>query len=230
MRKSLVLALASTLAIPAGMVLTPPASAAVSCRVDYTNASQWGGGFVANVTINNTGDALSSWTVTWSYSAGQQITGAWSATVTQSGSAVTAKNVAYNGSIGSGGSTTFGFQGTNSGTTNPAPGSFALNGVTCGGGPGGGGGTTATTTAPRPTTPTTTTPPRTTTTTTTAPRTTTTTTTLRPTTTTTTTTTTGGSGTWAQCSSDQWATITDGAYSIYNDVWGSGAGTQQLCA
>jgi hypothetical protein len=230
MRKSLVLAVASTLAIPAGLVLTPPASAAVSCRVDYAVASQWGGGFVANVTINNTGDALSSWTVTWSYAAGQQITSAWNAGVTQSGSAVTAKNVGYNGAIGSGGSTSFGFQGTNSGTTNPAPGSFTLNGVACGGGSGGGGGTTTTTSQPRTTT-TTTTAPRTTTT---APRTTTTTTPPRTTTTTTsprptTTTTTGGSGTWAQCSSDQWAQFTDGAYTLYNDVWGGGAGTQQLC-
>ena len=210
MRKSLVLALAATLAVPAGLALTAPASAAVSCRVDYTVASQWGGGFVANVTINNTGDAVNGWTLTWTYSSGQQVTSAWNATVTQSGSAVTAKNVGYNGSIASGASTSFGFQGTNSGTTNPVPTGFSLNGVSCGG-TGGGGSTTTTTRAGGSTT--------------TTSRATTTTTTRSSTTTTT----TGGSGSYPNCSSDQWAQFTDGAFTLYNDVWGSGAGTQQLC-
>jgi hypothetical protein len=220
MRKTLVLALAATLAVPAGLALTAPASAAVSCRVDYTNASQWGGGFVANVTINNTGDALSSWTLTWSYSAGQVVTSAWNATVTQSGSTVTAKNVGYNGNVASGGTTSFGFQGTNSGTNNPVPTGFSLNGVSCGG-TGGGGGSTTTTTRPS-----TTTTSRATTSTTTRTTSTTTSTTSR---TTTTTTTTGGGGSYPNCSSDQWAQFTDGAYTIYNDVWGGGAGSQQLC-
>lgn len=31
-------------------------------------------------------------------------------------------------------------------------------------------------------------------------------------------------------SSDQWATWTDGGYTLYNDVWGSGAGTQTIWA
>jgi hypothetical protein len=221
MRTSLALALAATLAVPAGLAVTAPASAAASCRVDYAVASQWGGGFVANVTINNTGDALSSWTLTWSFTAGQVITAGWNATLAQSGSAVTAKNVGYNGNVGSGASTSFGFQGTNSGTTNPIPGSFALNGVTCGGS--GGGGSTTTTTRDGGST---TTTSRTTSTTTSR---TTSTTTSTSTTTRTSTTTTGGSGSWANCSSEQWAQFTDGAYTLYNDVWGGGAGSQQLC-
>lgn len=234
MRKSLVLALASTLAIPAAFTSTAPASAAVSCGVDYTVASQWGGGFVANVTIKNTGDALASWTLTWSYTAGQVVTGAWNATLTQSGAAVTAKNVGYNGSVASGGTTSFGFQGTNSGTNNPVPSSFALNGVVCGGGSGS---TTATattanaTTATATTTTATTTTRASTTTTTTRATTTTaaTTTTTRATTTTTQPTTTTAAGTWSGCTSDQWGTFTSGAYTLYNNIWGSGAGTQTLC-
>jgi hypothetical protein len=224
MRKSLVLALATALAIPAGLAVTAPASAAVSCRVDYSNASQWGGGFVANVTINNTGDAVNGWTLTWNYSAGQTVTSAWNAVVTQSGSTVTAKNVGYNGSLASGGTTSFGFQGSNSGSTNPVPTSFSLNGVSCGG-TGGGGSTTSTST--------TTTRAGGGTTTTTRPSTTTTrpsTTTTRATTTTTrTTTTTTRSGSWAGCTSDQWGTFTSGAYTLYNNIWGSGAGSQTLC-
>ncbi len=211
-KRPLVLALAALVAVPGGLAaLTTPASATVSCQVAYTVPSQWSGGFVANVVINNTGDALSSWTLTWSFGAGQQVASGWNATVTQSGSTVTAKNVGYNGSVASGGSASFGFQGTNSGTNNPVPTTFALNGVTCGGG------STGTTTTTRPSTTTTT-------------RSSTTTTTRSSTTTiTTTTTTTRASGTWAQCSSDQWAQFTDGSYTLYNDVWGSGAGTQQLC-
>lgn len=33
---------------------------------------------------------------------------------------------------------------------------------------------------------------------------------------------------WTYSTSDQWGTITSGAYMLYNDVWGSGAGTQTL--
>ena len=195
------LTVAVALAVPVGLAASSPASAAVSCRVDYTVASQWSGGFVANVTIATSGDAVNGWTLTWAYGGGQQVTSAWSATVTQSGSAVTAKNVGYNGSIPSGGSTSFGFQGASNGTTNPAPTGFALNGTACGSNG-----------SPAPTTPPTTTTPRTT-----PP------TSMPPTAT------TPPAASWAHCSTDQWAQFTDGAYTLYNDVWGGGAGTQQLC-
>jgi len=35
---------------------------------------------------------------------------------------------------------------------------------------------------------------------------------------------------WAWCSSDQWGTWTNGGYTLYNDEWGSGHGTQTICA
>jgi len=58
------------------------------------------------------------------------VTNAWSATVNQSGSAVTARNASYNATIKPGGNVTFGFQGT--WTSNDAnPTSFALNGTSC---------------------------------------------------------------------------------------------------
>ncbi|WP_203791707.1 cellulose binding domain-containing protein, partial [Paractinoplanes rishiriensis] len=40
-----------------------PAAAAAGCSVNYTVASQWQGGFGANVTITNLGDPLSGWTL-----------------------------------------------------------------------------------------------------------------------------------------------------------------------
>ena len=49
---------------------------------------------------------------------------------TQSGSAVTVKNAAWNGSIPAGGNQQFGFNGSHTGT-NTAPSSFSLNGTAC---------------------------------------------------------------------------------------------------
>ncbi|NLT56206.1 MAG: hypothetical protein GXX79_16955, partial [Actinomycetales bacterium] len=116
-----------------------PAHSAVACTVNYT-VSQWSGGFVADVRINNLGEAVNGWRLTWSFTAGQQVVSGWNATVSQSGSAVTATSMGYNAALPGGASTGFGFQGTSNGTTNPVPGSFALNGTTCTGGGGGGGG------------------------------------------------------------------------------------------
>ncbi|MEH1031176.1 cellulose binding domain-containing protein [Micromonospora profundi] len=131
----------------------PAGAAAAGCSVDYAVSSQWQGGFGANVVITNHGDAVSGWTMTWSYGAGQTVTQAWNATVTQSGAAVTATNVSYNGAIPTNGTASFGFNGSWTGS-NPAPASFALNGVACTGG--------TTPTTPAPTTPAPTTPPPTT--------------------------------------------------------------------
>ncbi|MFI6511557.1 family 43 glycosylhydrolase [Streptosporangium sp. NPDC050855] len=111
-----------------------PAQAAVACRVDYAVASQWSGGFTGNVTVRNLGDPVDGWRLTWNFTAGQRISQAWNATATQSGTVVTAVDAGYNAAIPSGGSTTFGFN-ASSGTVNPAPGDFALNGVACTGAP-----------------------------------------------------------------------------------------------
>jgi cellulase/cellobiase CelA1 len=72
--------------------------------------SQWGGGFQGEITVRNTGATTSSaWTVTFSFANGQQVNQAWSATLTQVGAAVTARNVSYNGSLAAGATTSFGF-------------------------------------------------------------------------------------------------------------------------
>ncbi len=108
---------------------TPPPSGS-GCSVKYT-PNAWNDGFTADVQITNTGSGtINGWTLTYSLPSGQQITSSWNATVTQSGSAVTAKNFAYNGTLAPGGSTSFGYQGTLKGTYS-SPTSFSLNGVTC---------------------------------------------------------------------------------------------------
>jgi outer membrane protein assembly factor BamB len=118
----------------AGLGVTLSAHAATTgCSVAYTITSQWTGGFGANVTIKDLGDPLNGWTLTWSYAAGQQVTQAWNAAVSQSGGQVTARNVAYNGSVATNASVAFGFNGAWTGS-NPVPASFTLNGVACTGG------------------------------------------------------------------------------------------------
>ncbi|MDG4829740.1 cellulose binding domain-containing protein [Solwaraspora sp. WMMD1047] len=159
-------ALATVTLGAAGVVTAVTAHAAAGCQVSYAVGSQWPGGFNGNVTITNLGDPLSGWTLRWSFGAGQQVVQAWSATVTQSGSQVTAVNVGYNGNLGTNASTSFGFNGSWNNSSNPVPSGFTLNGVACTGSVNPTSGPTTgpppPTTAPPPTTPPPTTPPPTT--------------------------------------------------------------------
>ncbi|MDC0708902.1 cellulose binding domain-containing protein [Stigmatella sp. ncwal1] len=87
------------------------------CTATYQVASEWGTGFGATVTVTNTGTTVTQgWTVSWTFGGNQQITNMWSATPTQSGASVTARNVGYNGVIQPGSNTTFGFQAAYSGS------------------------------------------------------------------------------------------------------------------
>ncbi|WP_190278751.1 cellulose-binding domain-containing protein, partial [Cellulomonas sp. B6] len=105
-------------------------SGPATCRVSYTT-HDWGTGFTANVRVTNTGAAaLTAWTLTFALTGGQQVTQGWSATWTQQGSAVTATNAAWNGTLAAGGSVDVGFNGSHPGS-NPRPTSFALNGASC---------------------------------------------------------------------------------------------------
>jgi hypothetical protein len=109
---------------------SPPGGGSSGCQVTYT-ANSWSTGFTADIKVTNSGsNAINGWALTWNWAGNQQVTSAWNATVTSSGSAVTARNVSYNASIAPGGSAAFGLQGTSSGS-NAKPSSFALNGATC---------------------------------------------------------------------------------------------------
>ncbi|MGW6130447.1 cellulase family glycosylhydrolase [Cellulomonas sp. NPDC055163] len=122
---------ASLLAVTGiGAITATSAQAAVGCKVDYAVTNQWSSGFGANVTLTNLGDSLDGWTIGWTYASGQKVTQSWNATVTQSGAVVTARSASYNGSLPKGAQTSFGFNGSWSGS-NPVPTSFTVNGVTC---------------------------------------------------------------------------------------------------
>jgi len=109
------------------------AQTGLSCQVNYAITNQWGGGFQADVVVRNTGTSvINGWTVAWSAASGQQIGQMWNATFTQSGTQVSAKNVDWNANIAAGGSQSFGFTATTTGSL-AVPSSFTVNGVTCGG-------------------------------------------------------------------------------------------------
>ncbi|MEU6850348.1 endo-1,4-beta-xylanase [Actinacidiphila alni] len=128
-------------ALGGGTTTTPPTSPPTSppttppgggsgCAVSY-GVNQWNTGFTANVTVKNNGSApVNGWSLKWTFASGQTVTQAWNATVSQSGTAVTATNLSYNGTIPAGGSTSFGFNATWAGG-NPAPTGFTLNGTAC---------------------------------------------------------------------------------------------------
>ncbi|SCG66883.1 chitin-binding protein [Micromonospora echinaurantiaca] len=98
---------------------TPPPAGA--CTATYRVTGQWAGGFQGEVQVTNGGSPISGWSVTWTYADGQQVSSAWNATVDTSGNRIVARNVGYNGSLGAGASTTFGFLGSWNGSSNTAP-------------------------------------------------------------------------------------------------------------
>jgi chitin-binding protein len=86
------------------------------CSATYTVTNAWPGGFQAEVRVTAGTTAITGWTVSWTFANGQQVTQAWNAALTPSGSSVSARNVTWNGGLAPGASTTFGFLGSQSGT------------------------------------------------------------------------------------------------------------------
>jgi endoglucanase len=108
-----------------------PAKGDGGCTVTWQVYSDWGAGFVVGLILqNNTGVAISNWTLGWTFSGNQQITNLWNGELTQAGEAVTVANAPYNGSIGNGGNTQLGFQAAYSGS-NLKPSVISMNGTSC---------------------------------------------------------------------------------------------------
>ncbi|SPF00163.1 cellulose binding domain-containing protein [Streptomyces sp. MA5143a] len=102
-----------------------------ACAVTYKITNQWSGGFQADVRLANTGtSAWSGWTLNWSFPNGQSVTQLWNAAHTQSGAAVSVKNIAWNANVAAGSSVSFGFTGSWSGT-NGRPTAFRLGDQSC---------------------------------------------------------------------------------------------------
>ncbi|MBQ0999973.1 cellulose binding domain-containing protein [Streptomyces sp. RK62] len=107
-----------------------PGQPATACQVTYA-ANVWQGGFTADVTVKNTGSAaVDNWRLGFTLPSGQRVTSSWNADLSGSSGAVMASPAAHNARIAAGGSQTFGFQGTYSGTFGKPTG-FSLNGTAC---------------------------------------------------------------------------------------------------
>jgi cellulose 1,4-beta-cellobiosidase len=116
------------------VAVATPAVAATSCSVGYVTQNEWAGGFVAQITITNSGSsAINGWTLGFAFAGDQKITNAWNATVSQTGANVTATGAAYNATIAPGGNASLGFQGTWN-SSDAVPTAFSVNGAACGGG------------------------------------------------------------------------------------------------
>ncbi|MDQ1024881.1 hypothetical protein QF035_002463 [Streptomyces umbrinus] len=102
-----------------------------ACAVTYKITNQWSGGFQADVQLNNTGSTTwNGWALGWSFPNGQGVTQVWNAEHTQSGAAVTMKNLGWNANVAAGSSVSFGFTGSWSGT-NGTPAAFRLGDQSC---------------------------------------------------------------------------------------------------
>lgn len=91
------------------LLVLPPAGCSASLHVN----GDWSTGHVATVTVtNNRGTAITGWRVSWTWSGDQQVSNSWNTSLTQNTTTVVATDAGWNGAIGAGGSTTFGFQAT----------------------------------------------------------------------------------------------------------------------
>ncbi len=113
---------ASPSASPSRSASASPSAGAGGCTATYSVPNFWASNFQGNVTVRNSGSApINGWRVTWTWPNGQVISQAWSATVTQTGSAVTATPASWNGALAAGATTLFGFLASWNNTTNATP-------------------------------------------------------------------------------------------------------------
>ncbi|MFC4108224.1 glycoside hydrolase family 6 protein [Micromonospora zhanjiangensis] len=100
---------------------TPPTSAAPTTPPPGGNGcsasvsvNQWTGGFTATVTVTAGSAGVNGWTATLTLPGGASVTNTWNAQASGSSGTVRFTNVSYNGRLGAGQSTQFGFQGNGS--------------------------------------------------------------------------------------------------------------------
>ena len=106
-----------------------------TCAVTYDVSDGWGSGFVANLTITNTGpNAINGWTLAFSFPSSTEsvTTSNWNGNWTWSGTNVQATNLSWNGGLApdSGNTVSLGFVANQNGAY-PSPASFTLNGTVC---------------------------------------------------------------------------------------------------
>jgi Cellulose binding domain/Fibronectin type III domain len=117
---------------PVTFTTSTPSNA--TCQVSYQVTQGWGSGFVASLSITNTGpDPIDGWTLAFSFPAAtESFNGGWNGNWSASGQAVTVTNLGWNATLAPGGGNTvsLGFVGANDGAY-PSPAAFTLNGTVC---------------------------------------------------------------------------------------------------
>jgi Cellulose binding domain len=120
--------------VPAPTTTTPPPSdppITPTCKIAYRSTAQWADGFVAEISITNTGtDAVDGWVLTFPFGGDQKITSVWHATSEQSDATVTLTAADWNRTIDPGATATLGLMGSFS-ASNAPPVTAALNGAAC---------------------------------------------------------------------------------------------------
>jgi hypothetical protein len=118
---------------PVRFITGTPANS--TCAVTYELSDGWGTGFVANLTITNTGpNAIDGWTLAFTFPSGtESVTSSnWNGNWTWSGTNVEVTNLSWDGYLApdSGNTVSLGFVGSQNGAY-PSPASFTLNGTVC---------------------------------------------------------------------------------------------------
>ena len=80
-----------------------------TCAATATIDSRWYGGFIATVTVRNTGtEPTRGWLVSWRWSGDERIQSTWGGVAESAGQNVTVRNASWNETLAPGASTTFG--------------------------------------------------------------------------------------------------------------------------
>ncbi|WP_431932777.1 cellulose binding domain-containing protein [Micromonospora sp. RP3T] len=80
-----------------------------TCTATVTIDSRWYGGFIATVTVRNTGtEPMRGWLVSWRWSGDERVQSIWGGVAESAGQNVTVRNASWNETLTPGVSTTFG--------------------------------------------------------------------------------------------------------------------------
>jgi hypothetical protein len=106
-----------------------------TCAVTYYLSTGWGNGFVANISITDTGpNPITGWTLAFSFPANtESVSGSnWNASYSENAQNVVVTPVSWDANLAanSGNTVSIGFVGNQSGA-DPSPASFTLNGTVC---------------------------------------------------------------------------------------------------
>lgn len=126
--RSVSIGISVLLAVALTMAGARPATAATA---DLTVYSEWTGGYVAAMAVDNDAAvATTSWRVEFDLPAGTDIVTFWSAALTRVGTRYVFTNLPWNGTLAAGASTGFGWVASGNG----APVNCTVNGAPCAGG------------------------------------------------------------------------------------------------